>query len=186
MYKVIAKLLANRPRSVLSGIIDERQPAFIKDRHILHGILILNEVVKEALKRKKPVMVFKVDFKKTYDSVSWSFLDYMLIRLGFCLKWRKWITACLQLATILILVNGSPTKEFALTRGLRQGDPLAPLLFNIVGEGLTSIMREALHKNLYRSYLVGKQKEPTNILQYVDDTVFVGELATKATSQVEQ
>ena len=186
MYKVIAKLLANRLRSVLSGIIDERQSAFIKDRHILHGILILNEVVEEALKRKKPVMVFKVDFEKAYDSVSWSFLDYMLIRLGFCLKWRKWIAACLQSATISILVNGSPTKEFAPTRGLRQGDPLAPLLFNIVGEGLTGMMREALHKNLYRSYLVGKQKEPTNILQYADDTLFVGELATKATSQVEQ
>ena len=76
---------------MLSGIIDEKQPAFIKDRHILHGILILNEVVEETLKRKKPVMVFKVDFEKAYDSVSWSFLDYMLIRLGFCLKWRKWI-----------------------------------------------------------------------------------------------
>ena len=146
MYKVIAKLLANRLRSVISGIIDERQSAFIKDRHILHGVLILNEVVEEALKRKKPVMVFKVDFKKTYDSVSWSFLDYMLIRLGFCLKWRKWIAAWLQSATISILVNGSPTKEFALTRGLRQGDPLAPLLFNIVGEGVIGMMREAFIK----------------------------------------
>ena len=129
---------------------------------------------------------FKVDFEKAYDLVSWKCFIYMLIRLGFYLKWRKWIAACLQSATISILVNGRPTKEFALTRGLRQGDPLAPLLFNIVGEGLTGMMREGLHKNLYRSYLVGKQKEPTNILQYADDTLFVGELATKATSQVEQ
>ena len=67
-------------------------------------------------------------------------------KVGFCLKWRKWITACLQSATISILVNGSPSKEFVPTRGLRQGDPLAPLLFNIVGEGLTGMMREALHK----------------------------------------
>ncbi|XP_006595313.1 uncharacterized protein LOC114381520 [Glycine soja] len=111
MYKVVAKLLANRLRNVLSGLIDERQSAFIKDRHILHGILILNEVVEEAKRRKKPAMVFKVDFEKAYDSVSWSFLDYMLVRLGFFLKWRKWITACLQSATISILVNGSPTKE---------------------------------------------------------------------------
>ena len=70
MYKVISKLLANRLRTVISGIVDERQSAFIKDRHILHGILILNEVVEEALKRKQPVMVFKVDFEKAYDSVS--------------------------------------------------------------------------------------------------------------------
>ena len=95
---------------MLPGLIDERQSAFIKNRHILHGILILNEVVDETIKRKKPPMIFKVDFEKAYDSVSWSFLDYMLERLGFCLKWRNWISACLHSATILVLVNGSPTK----------------------------------------------------------------------------
>ncbi|XP_014621639.1 uncharacterized protein LOC114382644 [Glycine soja] len=122
-------------------------------------------------------MVFKVDFEKAYDSISWAFLDYMLQRMSFCPKWRQWISACLNSATISILVNGSPTKEFAPTRGLRQGDPLAPLLFNIVGEGITGLMREAVQKNLYRSYMVGKKKEPTNILQYADDTIFVGEAA---------
>ncbi|KHN25485.1 Putative mitochondrial protein, partial [Glycine soja] len=105
------------------------------------------------------------------------FLDYMLFRLGFCLKWRKWISTYLQSATISILINGSPSKEFVPTRGLRQGDPLAPLIFNIVGEGITGMMREAVQKNLYRSFLVGKKKEATNILQYVDDTIFVGEAA---------
>ena len=39
------------------------------------------------------------------------------------------------------------------------------------------MMREAAQKNLYRSFLVGKRKEPINILQYADDTVFVGEVA---------
>ena len=99
----------------------------------------------------------------------------MLDRMGFCLKWRKWINACNQSAIISILINGSPTKEFVPTRGLRQGDPLAPLLFNIVAEGLNGMMRTALIKGLYSSYLVGKQKVPVNILQYADDTVFVGE-----------
>ena len=70
MYKVIAKLLANRLRHVIPVLIDERQTAFIKDRHILNGILILNEVVEKACRRKKPVMIFKVDFEKAYDTVS--------------------------------------------------------------------------------------------------------------------
>ena len=39
------------------------------------------------------------------------------------------------------------------------------------------MMREAAQKNLYRSFLVGKKKEPINILQYADETVFVGEIA---------
>ena len=175
MYKIVAKLLANRLKLVLPSLIDERQSAFIKNRHILHGIVILNEVIDEAIKRDKSAMIFKVDFEKAYDSVSWAFLDYMLQRLGFCLQWRKWISACLQSATISVLINRSPSKEFVPSRGLRQGDPLAPLLFNIVAEGLTGMMREALNKNLYRSFLVGKQNVPINILQYADDTVFLGE-----------
>jgi len=54
MYKIIAKLLANRLRKLLPGLIDERQTAFIKDRHILHGTLILNEAIEEAKRSKKP------------------------------------------------------------------------------------------------------------------------------------
>ena len=100
MYKVIAKFLANRLRHVIFVLIDERQTTFIKDRHILHGILILNEVIEEACRSKRPVMVFKVDFQKAYDSISWAFLDYMLQRMGFCPKWRQWISACLNSATM--------------------------------------------------------------------------------------
>ncbi|KHN16320.1 hypothetical protein glysoja_041179, partial [Glycine soja] len=61
-------------RKVVSGLIDERQSAFIKNRHILHGILVLNEVIEEASRSKRPAMVFEVDFEKAYDSVSWAFL----------------------------------------------------------------------------------------------------------------
>lgn len=53
-------------------------------------------------------MVFKVDFKKPYDSVSWEFLDYMFSRMRFEDKWRAWIRACLQSAFVFVLVNRSP------------------------------------------------------------------------------
>ena len=66
------------------------------------------------------------------------------------------------------------SQEFVPERGLRQGDPLAPLLFNIVVEGLTGLMRSAVAKNLFSSYQVGKKKEEVNILQYADDTLFFG------------
>ena len=55
-------------------------------------------------------------------------------------------------------MNGSPTDEFKPQRGLRQGDPLAPLLFDLVAEGLTGLMREAMSKNLFHSFMVGKNK----------------------------
>jgi hypothetical protein len=69
MPKVLAKVLANRLKSVIGKVISETQSAFVKYRKILDGILIANEVVDDAKKRKKETLMFKVDFEKAYDSV---------------------------------------------------------------------------------------------------------------------
>jgi len=66
------------------------------------------------------------------------------------------------------------SQEFVPERGLRQGDPLAPLLFNIVVEGLTGLMRSAVAKDLFSNYQVGKKKEEVNIQYYADETLFFG------------
>ena len=183
LIKIVSKVLANRLALVLPHIIDERQTAFLKGRHILHGVMIANEVIAEAKFKNNPCMVFKVDFEKAYDSVSWGFLNYMMMRMGFCERWRKWIYGCLSSATISILINGSPTRELVPERGLRQGDPLAPFLFDIVAEGLTGLMRTTVSKNIFGSYQVGRQKEEINILQYANDTLFFG-TATTANARV--
>jgi len=157
------------------NLIDERQTTFVKGRQVLHGVLVANEVVEEARRSKRPCLVFKVDFEKAYDSVSWQFLFYMMRRMGFHERWISWIKGCLTSASIYILVNGSPTTEFKPKKGLRQGDPLASFLFDLVDEGLIGLMREVITKNYFQSFLVGKNKVPMNILQYADDTIFFGE-----------
>jgi len=68
-YKILAKLLANRLRKVIGSVTSESQSAFVKDRQILDGILIPNKVVDEARKSKVELMLFKVDFEKTYGFV---------------------------------------------------------------------------------------------------------------------
>jgi len=131
--------LSLRLKKVISKVIDIRQSAFLKGRGLLDSVLVANEVLKEVKRRKKSCVYFKVDYEKAYDSVSWEFLYYMLGRLGFCEKWIRWIKSCLESSSMLVLVNESPTSEFYLKRGLRQGDPLAPFLFLIVAEGLMEI-----------------------------------------------
>jgi len=175
VYKIVAKLLANKLKRIMPDIIDERQSVFIAGRQLLHSVIITNEAVKEAKRGQKSCMVFKVDFERAYDSVSWDFLIYMLRRMGFCNKWIHWIQGCLKSASVSVLVNGSPTSEFIPQSGLRQGDPLAPLLFNIVVEALTGLMREAVNKKQFTEFLVGKNSIPISILQYTDDTIFFGE-----------
>jgi hypothetical protein len=126
LYKILSKVLANRLRKVIGGLISETQSTFVKDRQILDGVLIANEVVDEARKSKKELMLFKVDFEKAYDSVDWGYLDVVMNKMAFPVLWRKWIKECVTTATASILVNGSPTDEFQLKRGLR---PILFLLF---------------------------------------------------------
>jgi len=83
MYKIVAKLLVKRMKMVMPTIIDETQFAFIEGRHLLQSALITNEVIEEARRSHKPCLIFKVDYEKAYDSVSWEFLLYMLRRMGF-------------------------------------------------------------------------------------------------------
>ncbi|KAJ9542842.1 hypothetical protein OSB04_029348 [Centaurea solstitialis] len=119
---LVAVILAERLRKVIGKIISKSQSAFIKRRHILDGVLVANEVVDYVRQKKKK----RVDFEKAYYSVEWDFLLDSLENMGFGSKWRRWIEACLRSSTMSVLVNGSPTKEFGIGRGLRQGDPLAP------------------------------------------------------------
>jgi len=69
LYKILSKVLANRLRKVMGSLISETRTTFVKGRQILDGILIANEVVDEARKSKKELMLFKVDFDKAYESV---------------------------------------------------------------------------------------------------------------------
>ncbi|CAJ2635027.1 unnamed protein product [Trifolium pratense] len=175
LYKILAKVLANRLRQVIGSVISESQTAFVKNRQILDGILIANEIVDEARKSKKDLMLFKVDFEKAYDSVDWGYLDDVMGRMSFPTLWRKWIRECVRTATASVLVNGSPTDEFSLRRGLRQGDPLSPFLFLLAVEGLNVLMEAMVARNLFMGYSIGGQESVrVSHLQFADDTLLLG------------
>ncbi|GJS38460.1 RNA-directed DNA polymerase, eukaryota [Tanacetum coccineum] len=127
MYKVLSKLLSRRLCKVIHKLIRPNQTTFLSGRQILDGILIANEIVNYAKKEKLKLLIFKVDFEKAFDSVNWKFLIDIMSQMGFSAKWCKLIHACLSSASISVLINGSPSKEFSMKRGLRQGDPLHPV-----------------------------------------------------------
>jgi hypothetical protein len=78
IYKVLAKILTNRLRAVVGSVVSESQYAFIKGKQILDGILVANEAVDEARRFNKETLLFKVDFKKAYDSVDLTYLDAIM------------------------------------------------------------------------------------------------------------
>ncbi|GJY29953.1 putative RNA-directed DNA polymerase, eukaryota, reverse transcriptase zinc-binding domain protein [Tanacetum coccineum] len=120
-------------------------------------------------------MLFKVDFKKAFDTVSWKYLDHMLLSLGFGSKWRRWIQVCLHSARSSILVNGSPTSEFSIKRGLRQGNPLSPFLFIMVMEGLHITMKNTVCLGLIRGDEIETLGHKISHLFFADDVVIISD-----------
>ncbi|GJT28946.1 RNA-directed DNA polymerase, eukaryota [Tanacetum coccineum] len=150
IYKIIAKILANRP-------------------------FILNVVIHWCKsKESNPYSLQEVDFEKAYDSVRWDFLDDVLKKFGFGNKWCDWIQKCLRSSRGSIIINGSPTEEFQFFKGLKQGDPLSPFLFILIMESLhlsfQSVVDVGLFKGIHLSPLVNLSH-----MFYADDAVFVGQ-----------
>ena len=106
-YKIIAKVLSGRLRGVLLETIHSTQGAFVKGRQILDAVLIANEIVDERRRSGEEGVVFKIDFEKAYDRMRWDFLDQVLEKKGFNLRWRKWMSGCLSSVSYAVMVNGS-------------------------------------------------------------------------------
>ncbi|GKV10561.1 hypothetical protein SLEP1_g21905 [Rubroshorea leprosula] len=174
MYKILTKILANRLSRVMQEIIGEQQTAFVKGRQLMDGVVVANEVIDEVRRKRKSSFVFKIDFEKAFDKVSWKFLDYMLERMGFDSKWRGWIQECLSTSRVSILVNGSPTDQFSVNQGLRQGDPLSSFLFLIIAKGLNGIIASTISQKLFAGVSVGSNQLNISHLQFADDTILFG------------
>ena len=89
-------------------------------------------------------MIIKIDFEKAYDRVSWVFLEKVLIGRGFRQKWINWVTQIVKGGQVCVNFNGERSPYFRTFRGLRQGDPLSPLLFDIVADALGVMINKVL------------------------------------------
>ncbi|GJV11628.1 RNA-directed DNA polymerase, eukaryota [Tanacetum coccineum] len=144
-------------------------------RQIIDGLLIVDEIISWAKKYKKRLMFLKVDFEKAFDSLNWSFLFSIMEQMGFSRKWRTWTSSCLKSAFASVLINGSPTKEFKVEKGLRQGDPLSLFLFIIAIKALNVALLNACNNNAFHGVKVGKDNIHVSHLQFADDALVMGE-----------
>jgi hypothetical protein len=111
-----------------------------------------------------------MDLEKAYDHVNWGFfLLFMLKRCSFGGKWCSWIAYCISYMRFSILVNGSPNRFFSSSRGLRQGNPLSPLLFVFVMEALSRMLSAAVNGGLLEGFTVGNTS--VSHLLFADNTL---------------
>ncbi|CAN0898595.1 LINE-1 retrotransposable element ORF2 protein [Linum grandiflorum] len=173
VYKIISKILSGRLGAILPSLVDPAQNGFVRNRLISDNILLAHELVHHLHVHtgQHHLMALKIDMEKAYDQVEWSFLFPLMQGLGFAPRWVALIRECLSSATISVLVNGRPYGFFSPTRGLRQGDPLSPLLFSLCSEGLSRLLRHAAASRTLCGIRINHRAPEISHLMFADDTI---------------
>jgi len=141
--KLITKLLANRLAGHLQQMVSPNQNAFIKGRFIQDNFMLVQQTARFFHQQKQPRILLKLDISKAFDSVSWPFLIEILQHLGLGQIWRDILCGLLSSSSTQVLLNGIPGKHIYHQRGLRQGDPLSPMLFILVMDVLGYMISQA-------------------------------------------
>ena len=173
IFKCISKIIASRIKMCLPDIINPSQSAFVHGRSIADNVLIIQDLMHNR-NNGRPRCALKIDIKKAYDTIGWSCIIDILSKLGTPANILKCIKACITTPSFYVAVNGELAGFFASKRGLRQGDPLSPLLFIIVMEAFSRSLYEVAQAPNFEFHPKCEEIKLT-LVSFADDIfLFVG------------
>jgi hypothetical protein len=88
-----------------------------------------HEIIHDVVQRKESGLVFKLDYEKAYDRVDMGFLIEMTKHRGFIPGFMNMIKSVLHKGSVGVRINDMNSDYFESSRGVRQGDPISPILF---------------------------------------------------------
>ena len=170
-YKLAARAIGARLLKVIHLVVASDQTCGIPGRYIGENVAFLRDVVSYATRFDSPVAILSLDQEKAFDRVDWPFMYATLRRIGFGPSFVKWVNLFYTGVQSAVNVNGYLSSFFSLSRGVRQGCPLSPLLYVLVAEVLAcNIRADPRIKGLC---LPGSSDPLSPISQYADDTSLV-------------
>uniref|UniRef100_A0A6N2LZA0 Reverse transcriptase domain-containing protein n=1 Tax=Salix viminalis TaxID=40686 RepID=A0A6N2LZA0_SALVM len=151
IYKVISKLLVNHLSIALGDIISPMQNAFLGGRAMADNINLVQELLRQyGKKRTSSKSLMKIDFKKAFDSVQWSFIQELLGLLGFASRFIHLFMQCVETTSFSIAINGHLYGFFLGKSGIWQGDPLSPYLFITCMEYFSRMLKGVSQQQAFR------------------------------------
>ncbi|KAK2650013.1 hypothetical protein Ddye_017502 [Dipteronia dyeriana] len=169
---ISSKILTDRLAQVIVMIISPRQFGFIRDRHIEDCIALASDCVNVLHKKCYGGNVaMKINIRKAFDTLDRKFLCRVLRAFGFSQTSMGWIVSILGSSRRSVLINGSPTGYFNCSRGVRQRDPLSPLLFGLAEDFLIRLILRMVESDQLLSISSPRGFfAPTHLL-YADDVL---------------
>ena len=166
-YKILAKICANRLKRVLPDIIGEQQTGFMEGRHIQTNIRRTMDIVAHVNRSKKRAVIISIDYEKCFDKIEHNSIFKALEYFGFGNNFIDTIKIFFKDFQVCTQNAGNLSELFHKTRGVNQGCPISPFLFNIVGE----IMAHRIKNNpSIQGIKIGRSSVQHVISQFADDT----------------
>ena len=140
--KIVSKVLAKRLEHILPDLIHYNQNAYVKGRSIFDAVRTIDDVLEYTKQSEQSGILVTIDFEKAFDSLDHKFLLKVLHTFNFGPSFIQWIRTFYSNVSSCVINNGFATNYFSVDRGVRQRDPLSPLLFILSLEVMACSIRQ--------------------------------------------
>lgn len=165
-YKIMTKTLATRLANVASTVIHTDQAGFVPGRRIFDHIKLSQLMIEYAEAEEVNGAIVALDQEKAYDKVNHVYLWRVLRHMNFPENFIRTLRNLYAKAESCVIVNGVKSSFFRIRRGVRQGDPISCLIFNLAIEPLAC----AIRKSSLRGFCVPGEAERLVAKLFADDT----------------